>query len=362
MCGIVYAHDTGRDKVSKAVLKRFKKQSHRGTEGFGFVAFHNGKLIKTMRAESEKEIEKAIREHDASHILFHHRFPTSTVNVKESAHPIRVSNPRLQYTYHVVHNGIISNAESLKKKHEALGYVYTTTIEKVTQWLTRKTTYQDSESEFNDSEAMAIDFCETIEGLQVKMEAKGPIAMIAIQTDKAGNVVNVFYGRNGGNPLGTEAHGTFFALRSEGGQNIETHTLYSMNPVTHETTEKPFQVGLWQYPAQVGKEYHMPTQKSVWDRAMDVEVEDAYPTLYTDDYPAVSALDYTPKEMIDDLGMSVGEVLDSMDLEMSILEEMLRDAVLRKAEEEAKELEDRLDTIDRRRMQVDMVYKDLLTG
>jgi hypothetical protein len=39
---------------------------------------------------------------------------------------MKVSNKMLKFDYYVVHNGMISNDEELKKEHEKLGFAYTT--------------------------------------------------------------------------------------------------------------------------------------------------------------------------------------------------------------------------------------------
>ena len=208
MCGIIFVERKNGSSANSMVLKRFEKQRSRGTEGFGYAAIKNGKVKHTIRAEDEKDIVPKLAKEKETTILFHHRYPTSTPNMEEATHPIYVSNQSLKYDYYIVHNGIISNPDELKKSHLKLGFIYTTRI--VTKTETIKTVY--SQECYNDSEAFAIDFALSLENSK-EIKSSGSIAFIALQVNKINKTVeNIYYGRNHGNTLHIEEDKTFFAL------------------------------------------------------------------------------------------------------------------------------------------------------
>jgi glucosamine 6-phosphate synthetase-like amidotransferase/phosphosugar isomerase protein len=210
MCGIAYIHNKTAKNVIRPVLKRFDKQRSRGTEGFGFVGFNveSRCLISYIRSETEVSIRASleklrVEDKAINGLLFHHRRPTSTANIAECAHPIPVRNDELEYQYFVVHNGMISNADERKKEHEKLGYSYVTAVKREEKIVTAdgKEYLLDSEDQFNDSEALAIDLVRVIEGKAEKVEAKGSIAFIVLQSTRDGHAKAVYYGRNFHNPL-----------------------------------------------------------------------------------------------------------------------------------------------------------------
>jgi hypothetical protein len=162
-----------------------------------------------------------------------------------------VSNKRLKYDYYVIHNGVISNDDALKKKHEELGYKYTTQMIKHEVWETRDEEYRETTTtvKYNDSEAFAIELAEGIESNSDKIGAFGSIAFVCIQADKdnGDNVLkihNIFFGRNT-NPLTIEDNNSFLKLSSEGGKdNIDTHTLYAFDILTNKITKRKCDFGL----------------------------------------------------------------------------------------------------------------------
>lgn len=235
MCGITFIHRLDKRVANKSILKRYHKQKSRGSDGFGYVAIQNNKLKSYKRAKLESQIKTFIEKEKAETILFHHRFPTSTPNFKESAHPIKVSNMSLKYDYYLVHNGIITNADDLKEKHEALGFIYNTEIKK--KFLTSGQTY--TQSCFNDSEALAIDIALAIDKGTNKIEAKGSIAFIVAKVHKSSNnVVAIYYGRNTGNPLKIGKTKDLISIGSESeGTIVPAEVLFKLDLKTGETTQ-----------------------------------------------------------------------------------------------------------------------------
>lgn len=238
MCGIIYAKRTDEKGAKKLILKRYEKQKTRGTDGFGFISLENGIVGKEFRAEEEKDIKKLLNDSSCDEILFHHRYPTSTPNFIEATHPIKVSHNSLKYDYYVVHNGVISNDDDLRKKHLEQGFIYNTEITK--KYITSGNTYV--EKMWNDSEALAIDIAQVIE-TDKKVEAKGSIAFIALQFDKeTKKAVALFFGRNT-NPLKIEMSEFIFCLSSESGTDIESHKLYKYDYTLNELSYTDKDIG-----------------------------------------------------------------------------------------------------------------------
>lgn len=250
MCGIVFVSRLDNSSPRRIVEKRYEKQKTRGKSGFGYVAIRGTEVVSYVRREEEAEILQCLRkERKATEILFHHRFPTSTPNVVEGAHPILVKNQYLDYDYYVVHNGIISNDTDLKKEHEKLGFKYTTEMHE--QLITSGKNYI-YEKQFNDSEAFAIDLALVLEGKQKELESKGSIAFIALRVKKnSGKLVSLHYGRNFSNPLKIEKNKFFLSITSEGeGEIVEPQAIHSYDYNTGKTSKKDISIGSYAYKGQ----------------------------------------------------------------------------------------------------------------
>jgi len=237
MCGIVHVRKA--DNIKKSVVKRYNRQHMRGSEGFGYVALKGGVIVDYQRTQKEKEIIKKLEAIEADEVIFHHRFPTSTPNVAECAHPIEVKHKSLMYRYYLVHNGHIGNAGTLKKEHEKLGFEYQTAI--TTKYETKHQTYLGDER-FNDSESLGIELARFIEGKSLKIDTIGDVAFILLQADGK-KARKLFYGSNGGNPLTKETRDGFFSLTSEGGGLIKSNVLYEYDYLTDSTTSKEVVLG-----------------------------------------------------------------------------------------------------------------------
>ncbi len=254
MCGITFVHRIDKVEAKKSILKRYHKQKSRGSDGFGYVAINKNKLVSYKRAKLESQIKEFIEKEVATTILFHHRFPTSTPNFKESAHPIKVSSIDLKYDYYLVHNGVISNADELKEKHEQLGFVYNTEITK--KWLTSGQTYK--ESCFNDSEALAIEVALAIDKNTLSIESKGSIAFIAVQVHKSSsNVVAVYYGRNTGSPLKFSQNKNMISIGSETeGSIVPAEILHRLDLKTNIITCQQFEIPEYREYSNYGYGYY----------------------------------------------------------------------------------------------------------
>lgn len=244
MCGIVFVTRQDGRKASRLIRKQYDKQYHRGHEGFGYICAHKGIRGDYVRTETADVIFKEMMKLDSDTILFHHRYPTSTPNFREAAHPIHVSNDKLKYDYFIVHNGVISNTEELKKKHDEEGFVYTTLLRN--QWVSSNEVLASNEK-WNDSEAFAIELAKDLDGPQKGIfNVKGSIAFVCMQVNKeTSEMVNVFFGRNYSNPLKCrKIPGQFITISSEGdGEDCKPDYLYTLDPKNRIILERYYCVG-----------------------------------------------------------------------------------------------------------------------
>lgn len=240
MCGIVFKHNFDVKKpVNNDILQQYDKQHTRGQRGFGVF---DGQYMHIIREASEDNILKWLVKKDSNLILFHHRLPTSTVNVARAAHPFSTKKHFGKTEYILVHNGIIRNADDLWAEHIAKGIHYTSLLEDLS---------------FNDSEALMWDLALTLEGKQPKMKAYGDMAFICMKKVN-GKLVDMLFGRNV-RPLNMQRQRGSIALSSEGeGACITQDTLYTFNFKTRVTKRtamefpqyKPFQ-STQTYPAAI---------------------------------------------------------------------------------------------------------------
>lgn len=251
MCGIVAGFSKKRQKISKPIMRRYREQKSRGTEGFGYLAVYPDK-VNHVRRETEAEIEKEIKKESAHLIMFHHRFPTSTINVEECAHPIKVSHDELDYDYYVVHNGVIRNPDELKKNHEALHYVYNTALKTADRLYFKSnvtgreyfTTDNRIGEKYNDSEALAIEVARCIDGMTHTIDTLGTVAFVTMRVNKETGIADkMYFGHNEGNPLGIEVNKEYIWIKSEGGKSLDTHKIYTLDLETVELTERPQYIG-----------------------------------------------------------------------------------------------------------------------
>ena len=234
MCGIIGAFNFGKNEedVNESVLNTLQDQITRGREGFGITFIDDKGQAETKRATIESKAIIDLYMNKAKGIVMHHRMPTSSQNKISQTHPIEVKSGSLTHDYLVVHNGVIRNCKELRKKHEEeLGFAYTTP--RMRYW------YNNSEEEFNDSEALAVELAMYLEGQTEGLSIEGSAAFIVVQTDKKGKVTKVFFGRNDGNPLKLSASRGKIRLSSEGeGENISANVLYSFDLDSYKIKKK----------------------------------------------------------------------------------------------------------------------------
>lgn len=206
----------------------FDAQRSRGTQGFGIFDGRH-----TVKAAMEKRMKRWFKRKDnkTDMLLFHHRYPTSTVNEKRAAHPFNTGGYFGDTRYVLVHNGVIRNAKARKEEHEKLGIEYQSILHDGT---------------WNDSEALLWDIALKLEGKSDKVEAYGDIAFTCIKTVK-GIPERMYFGRNHGRPLKLQRDEQFMKLSSEVGKDAEAtdvgvHTLYNYNYKLKRLSHSEFRI------------------------------------------------------------------------------------------------------------------------
>lgn len=250
MCGIIYAKRAKNKAVATYVEAAYALQKSRGSEGFGFVAIRRDGTYFVSRKEQEEDILKELRKRGESEIIFHHRKPTSTNNYEFCAHPILVSNQTLTYDYLIVHNGVVSNPDTLQWKHEGMGFEYTTKHEHVHDVrVAGRVIHSTKREAYNDSEALAIEFALFLEGKIEEIDWSGTASIVAVKIDKHSNkVAEILWGHNTGNPLvereiGVKKGNVAIIASAGGGNDIVEGVLYRKDFATNEITSEYVDLG-----------------------------------------------------------------------------------------------------------------------
>lgn len=217
------------------MFDQFASQRSRGSEGFGLF---DGQETHLIRTASEDKILKWLSKYNSNLILFHHRFPTSTINVAQAAHPMTTAKYFGDKQYIMVHNGVIKNADKLFVKHQELGIEYRTLLRDLT---------------FNDSESLLWELALTLEGKQKDMAAIGNMAFVLLELDKH-KLVKMHFGRNS-RPLKLYRDKETFEISSEGrGESIPWDVLYTYNYQLNRLTHKDYKFKEFEF-----KDWAVPT-------------------------------------------------------------------------------------------------------
>ena len=123
MCGIVGY--VGKKRVVPVILEGLRKLEYRGYDSAGIAVSGNGEGLQIRRAEGKlRNLEEVIRlkPMDGTYGIGHTRWATHGRPTEENAHPHRDCTGRIV----VVHNGIIENYVSLKRKLVEEGHTFTT--------------------------------------------------------------------------------------------------------------------------------------------------------------------------------------------------------------------------------------------
>src|SRR6204780_2224349 len=123
MCGIVGY--VGKKSVVPVILDGLRRLEYRGYDSAGIAVAGNADGLQIRRAEGKlRNLEEAIRVHplDGTYGIGHTRWATHGRPTEENAHPHRDCTGKIV----VVHNGIVENYLSLKKKLIEEGHTFTT--------------------------------------------------------------------------------------------------------------------------------------------------------------------------------------------------------------------------------------------
>jgi len=123
MCGIVGY--VGKKSVVSVIIEGLRRLEYRGYDSAGIAVSGNGDGLQIRRAEGKlRNLEEVIRLHplDGTYGIGHTRWATHGRPTEENAHPHRDCTGRIV----VVHNGIIENYVTLKKKLIEEGHKFTT--------------------------------------------------------------------------------------------------------------------------------------------------------------------------------------------------------------------------------------------
>ncbi len=123
MCGIVGY--VGKKSVVPVIIEGLRKLEYRGYDSAGIAVSGNGSGLEVRRAEGKlRNLEEAIRQKPlhGTYGIGHTRWATHGRPTEENAHPHRDCTGKIV----VVHNGIVENYLTLKKKLMEEGHKFTT--------------------------------------------------------------------------------------------------------------------------------------------------------------------------------------------------------------------------------------------
>jgi len=123
MCGIVGY--VGKKRVVPVIIEGLRRLEYRGYDSAGIAVCGNGEGLQIRRAEGKlRNLEEVIRLKplDGTYGIGHTRWATHGRPTEENAHPHRDCTGKIV----VVHNGIIENYVTLKRKLTEEGHKFTT--------------------------------------------------------------------------------------------------------------------------------------------------------------------------------------------------------------------------------------------
>src|SRR6202167_238348 len=124
MCGIVGYVGNSKEVVS-IIIEGLRRLEYRGYDSAGIAVGGNGDGLQVRRAEGKvRNLEEVIRLNplDGTYGIGHTRWATHGRPTEENAHPHRDCTGKIV----VVHNGIVENYVTLKRKLIEEGHTFTT--------------------------------------------------------------------------------------------------------------------------------------------------------------------------------------------------------------------------------------------
>ncbi len=237
MCGIIAT--TGANCLGDA-LRQYEAQQSRGSEGFGFIALRQGKKVAFERATNGRSIRAlmlSVEDLKPDTVLFHHRYPTSTINVESAAHPLPISKKGWAHRYWILHNGVVRGESKYEIARD--GYHPKSTVEEISYYRAGGRVYEKVEdTSVNDSEYLGYYIASYLEGKRKDIPMDGSIACFMVQEHKKTGACEVFVMRNGQNPIkiqrgGKKGHRAFMmASESRDGAMLEPHMIWKLDQRT----------------------------------------------------------------------------------------------------------------------------------
>jgi glucosamine--fructose-6-phosphate aminotransferase (isomerizing) len=177
MCGIVGY--VGKKSVVPVIIEGLRRLEYRGYDSAGIAVSGNGNGLEIRRAEGKlRNLEEAIRQKPlhGTYGIGHTRWATHGRPTEENAHPHRDCTGKIV----VVHNGIVENYLSLKKKLTEEGHKFTTeTDTEIIAHLVEKYSAPNNGHRPSLEEAV----CKTVK------ELSGVFALAVISTDDPNKIV-----------------------------------------------------------------------------------------------------------------------------------------------------------------------------
>jgi glutamine---fructose-6-phosphate transaminase (isomerizing) len=178
MCGIVGY--VGKKPVVNVIIEGLRKLEYRGYDSAGIAVAGNGQGLQIRRAEGKlRNLEDVIRLKplDGTYGIGHTRWATHGRPTEENAHPHRDCTGKIV----VVHNGIVENYLSLKKKLISEGHKFTTETD------TEIIAHLIEKYHFNSGNGHRPNLEESVR--KAVKELTGVFALVVIATDEPRKIV-----------------------------------------------------------------------------------------------------------------------------------------------------------------------------
>src|SRR5580658_7276889 len=183
MCGIVGY--VGKKQVVPVIIEGLRKLEYRGYDSAGIAVAGSGEGLQIRRAQGKlRNLEEVIRHKplDGTYGIGHTRWATHGRPTEENAHPHRDCSG----TIVVVHNGIVENYLSLKKKLTAEGHKFTTeTDTEIIAHLVEKYYHPDGNGRSRNDHQPSLE--EAVR--QAVKELTGVFALVLIAVDEPNKII-----------------------------------------------------------------------------------------------------------------------------------------------------------------------------
>jgi glutamine---fructose-6-phosphate transaminase (isomerizing) len=177
MCGIVGY--IGEQQVAPLLIQGLKRLEYRGYDSAGIAVAKNGKLLVRKEAGKIAELEKMLVEDPVEGVygIGHTRWATHGAPTAVNAHP-HVSE---KGDFAVVHNGIIENANTLRRRLQERGHVFRSETDTEVLVHLIEEVYDDGEGRGGESLERAVEAALT--------QVEGTYGIAVISTRDPGKIV-----------------------------------------------------------------------------------------------------------------------------------------------------------------------------